>query len=95
MGSTTNGALGAIWTKEAIVFAIQRWAHEFGDPPTSKCWNGARRPPGYPSAQTVKEKFGTWNNGIRAAGFQPRPRGALGHLDPEWTVMRLNARCSR
>ena len=89
MGSTTNGALGKIWTREAIICAIQRWAIEYGEPPISKVWASSCRPSGYPSTPTVRDRFGTWNNAITAAGFAPRPRGCPGHLDPEWTIERF------
>ena len=69
MAFSVNGATGSIWTREAIICAIQRWVIEYGEPPTSKVW---------------------------AAGYRPRPRGVLGHLDPEWTIERFaNAGRSR
>ena len=96
MAFSVNGATGSIWTREAIICAIQRWVIEYGEPPTSKVWNGPRRPAGYPSVPTVKERFGSWNAAIEAAGYRPRPRGVLGHLDPEWTIERFaNAGRSR
>lgn len=87
MGSTTNGALGKIWTREAIIFAIRKWANDYGEPPHSKLWK--RSVDGYPSTWTVKNEFGSWNNAIRAAGFTPRSRGVTGHTDPEYTIERF------
>jgi len=86
MGSTTEGPL---WTREAIICAIQRWVNEYGDIPGSKLWGGSKRPRGYPNTATVKERFGSWNAAIRAAGYTPRPRGVPGHIDPEYTIERF------
>jgi hypothetical protein len=92
MGSTTNGALGQIWTREAVICAIQRWAIEYGEPPTSMMWKLAHN--GYPSNSTVKDRFGGWNAAIKAAGFRPRARGVLGHTDPELTIEAFTRRPS-
>lgn len=93
MGSTTNGTLGPVWTKEAIICAIQRWAAQYGEPPHSKLWK--RAVPGYPNSATVKYHFGSWNEAIAAAGFKPRPRGVLGHTDPEYTIERFVGAATR
>ena len=71
-----------VWTKDAIKTAIRQWVEIYGEPPTSKEWNGSRRPNWVPEVQTVRYYFGTWNGAIQAAGFAPRPRGAPGHLVP-------------
>lgn len=63
------------WTGETIVAAIQRWARlHNGAPPTSYEWNPAmgrsgraRRPLDY---SAVQREFGSWSEGIRAAGFE-------------------------
>lgn len=58
------------WSKEEIIAAIQKWAREHGRPPTANEWT--KRIIGYPSASTVAKHFGSWAEGIEAAGF-PRP----------------------
>lgn len=77
-----------LWTPEAIVCAIQQWADEHGGiPPAAQEWNAgymSKRAQatklaefhrgGYPSVTTVVNEFGSWNAGIRAAGFEPRAR---------------------
>jgi hypothetical protein len=81
------------WTRESIVFAIRRWREEYGDPPYSKDWANRRtRPAGYPSTDTVRSVFGSWNDGLIAAGYPPRSRGVAGHMDPEWTIERFARR---
>lgn len=84
-----NFEIHETWTEEAIICAIQRWANYYGDPPTSRTWKKALD--GYPSVWMVKSRFGTFNDGIRAAGFRPRSRGNPGHLDPIGTMEKINA----
>jgi hypothetical protein len=61
-----------IWTREKLIATIRRFASEHGRPPHSSEWNGPRCS-GYPSSFTVRYVFGSWANGIEAAGFA-RPR---------------------
>jgi len=75
-----------LWTREAIICAIQHWADEHGGiPPASQEWNVgymAKRGQdaqlrkfydgGYPHTTTVLYEFGRWNTAIAAAGFVPR-----------------------
>lgn len=58
------------WTEEKIIEAIRAWAasHD-GVPPTSTEW--LRAGDGHPAATTVGERFGSWAQGIEAAGFVP------------------------
>ncbi len=58
-----------VWSREKIIEAIQRWGAEHDDSPRTTDFNGA---PDYPSLTTVIKYFGTWNNAIEAAGFEPR-----------------------
>lgn len=59
------------WTRETIIEAIQRWAHEHGAPPASTDW--FKRVDDYPSTSMVKRLFdGSWADAVEAAGF-PRP----------------------
>lgn len=93
MALTNKFAIHDAWTREAIICAIQRWANHYGDPPTSKAWKTAIDT--YPSTWMVTNVFGSFNNGIRAAGYRPRSRGNPGHLDPIGTMEKLNAGRSR
>lgn len=59
------------WNKERIIEAIQQWTTEHGRTPMSLDWRYAQR--GRPVFNTVVRHFGSWANGVEAAGF-PRPR---------------------
>jgi hypothetical protein len=61
---------GRRWTRETIVAAIQRWAAEHGQAPFVGDWKHTTTD--YPSYGAVQRFFGSWANGIEAAGF-PRP----------------------
>lgn len=72
-----------VWTREAVIEAIQRFAVEHDRPPYSSDWNHRGRGQGYPSAGCVyystgnrSAPFATWADAIEAAGF-PRPRTGL------------------
>lgn len=59
---------GLPWTRDTVIEALQRWAAEHeGDPP--KC---DERADGLPNHAAVRRIFGSWNNGIAAAGLTPR-----------------------
>lgn len=62
------------WTKREIVKHIRAWVKEHGEPPGCDEWN-APRGRGFPSSASLTRKFGTFNDAIRAAGFEPRPQG--------------------
>lgn len=65
------------WTREDVIAAFQEWHDEFGLPPTvldSRNNAGKRRR--LPSPSVVANLFGSWNEGIEAAGFVPLPQGA-------------------
>lgn len=72
------------WTRERVVSSIQRWAAQRGGrPPTKSQWwrpmkveSPLRRARERPSVYAVVSAFGTWSAAIKAAGFQPRGRGA-------------------
>ena len=71
------------WTRERIIEAIQRYAREHGHRPLATDWlkpGRGRNGDGYPSTNTVRVAFGSWADGIEAAGFE-RPRIG-GYLDP-------------
>lgn len=82
------------WTQERIIEAIREWSDENGEPPTATQWNPAQaRQQGlnwmadryqsgaWPATSHVQHRFGSWNAGIRAAGFTPRKPGVHG---PWW-----------
>ena len=65
--------------------AIRRWAGRYGEPPTTMDWEPARaRRMGHewralryeggdwPSARSVRWRFGTFNDAVRRAGLVPR-----------------------
>jgi len=54
------------WTEEAIIGAIQEWTQKTGRPPGAREWRSGV--PGYPTAVTVRERFGTFDKARRAAG---------------------------
>jgi hypothetical protein len=59
----------APWDRRQVIDALQRMARELGRAPTKEeCEDSAD---GYPSAATVKRRFGSFSAGIRAAGLEP------------------------
>lgn len=85
--SYDNTVKRQIWPVAVLIARIQEWARIYGDPPAMNDWNPtsarsmhdearARRwedADGYwPWFTTVVNRFGTWNAGIEAAGFEPR-----------------------
>jgi hypothetical protein len=88
-----RGRQNTKWTREAIFHAIREWTSEHGGrPPSAENWNPhlARANGAYERAQafedddrwpyssTVIERFGSWNEAIRQAGFTPRRPGQRG-----------------
>lgn len=85
------GAKRRVWTREAILDAIRRWATIYGQPPGASDWSPhharvilgddarARRweEGDWPARQTAIAEFGTWNTAIAAAGFLPRRAGGF------------------
>lgn len=78
------------WTRDLIVVRIREWAELHGEPPSVLDWSpyDARRvndesratrferAAGYwPWFMSVVDRFGSWNAGIVAAGFEPRAVG--------------------
>ena len=60
------------WTKEEIIQKIQEWQAEHGLPPAKTDW---QKNDEWPSHGSVAYHFGSWSDGIRAAGFLPLPTG--------------------
>lgn len=68
------GGRKATWGPAAIIAALTDWATRHGRAPTAGEWH--RGTPGYPANTTVARVFGSWNNGLAAAGLTPvRPGG--------------------
>ena len=69
--------------RQALVSEVRAWADAHGgEPPRVMDWNrayarrhGARFEEGWPTESMVTVAFGSWRDGIKAAGFQPRERG--------------------
>jgi hypothetical protein len=59
------------WTKDTTIAALQAWADEHGTPPKSVEWQ--RVGDDHPNVVMVAKLFGSWSNGVEAAGFE-RPR---------------------
>jgi hypothetical protein len=68
-----------VWTAEAVVDAIRRFAAANGRPPISTEWIRTDTANGYPCFSSVygndSAPFRSWNEAIRAAGFVPKPAG--------------------
>jgi hypothetical protein len=77
------------FTAEQILQAVRAWTERYGSPPTTKDWEPSRalaagqcwrvdryRTGVWPSLGMVQRRFGTFNEAIRQAGFEPRPARA-------------------
>lgn len=64
---------GFQWTRDTIVYAIRLWYRTHSRVPCTNEWTSAGE--NHPSRHTVSRVFGSWNEAMIAAGFQPRPRG--------------------
>jgi hypothetical protein len=59
------------YTNTELLDALHEFVDEHGHPPTVTEVNGTDE---FPSADTFVSHFGTWNNALDAAGFEPRLR---------------------
>ncbi len=57
------------WDPEQVIEAIQRMADELGRAPLKEECDAS--PDGYPSASTIRRRFGSFTAGTRAAGLEP------------------------
>lgn len=78
-------ARGQRWTRELVIQCIQEYDRRYGHPPSAVDWNvGRARTVGrldlvdrfytdgcWPHGSTLRRWFETWNDVIRAAGFEP------------------------
>jgi transcriptional regulator with XRE-family HTH domain len=63
------------WTPDQIVAVLQQWAEELGAPPSATL---ALRGGALVPCAVVQREFGSWSNGLRAAGLAARARGYYG-----------------
>lgn len=59
------------WTRDEILDRVRDFARQHGRPPGQNEFNAL---PGYPSSETVRRQFGSWNAGLVEAGlptFEP------------------------
>jgi hypothetical protein len=59
------------YTDTELLDALHEFADEHGHPPTVSEANDTDE---FPGADTFVRRFGTWNNALDAAGFEPRLR---------------------
>jgi hypothetical protein len=62
------------FAKHDGVTALQTWARKHGRAPRSMEW--AHAAPEHPTAATIREHFGTWQDALNAAGLEPTRRPA-------------------
>jgi hypothetical protein len=61
------------WPVNTVVARLRAWTDDHGRPPTLEEWRRASAR--HPSSATVRRLFGTWNDALVAAGFEPRRPG--------------------
>lgn len=72
----------ARWSRESIIAALKRWHAETGESPGCDDWDTRGPNPHwirhrgeFPTQQTVRNHFGSWLVGLKAADLEPRPHG--------------------
>jgi hypothetical protein len=60
------------WTEAKVVDAIRLFVQEYDRLPTQIDFEAEDHR--FPAPSRVKERFGTWNVAVEAAGFKPRYR---------------------
>jgi len=64
---------GFRWNRATVVYAFELWNRRYLCSPTVDEWR--RAGPDHPSVSTVRQVFGSWNRGVKAAGMRPRRPG--------------------
>jgi len=80
-----------IWTQEAVIGAIQKWARLHGKPPASREWMHSDTDGSYPAATSVygpQAAFPKWADAIEAAGFH-RPKAGVYGDRQEWSREKI------
>lgn len=70
----SNLRSGHTWSKISILNSIKSYYKSYNKVPSSREFH----PPVYPSRQTVREYFGSWNKAIKAAGLIPNETNLFG-----------------
>ena len=65
------GRVAPTWTPDAIIRALQAWQKKHGRNPGWNDWQHAGH--GHPTAERVRHAFGSWADGLKAAGLQLAP----------------------
>lgn len=65
-----------LWSNEEIIKTIQSFVEEKGKIPALRDFEHSDKK--YPNRDTVQTKFGSWNNAIKAAGFEPNIQNGFG-----------------
>ncbi len=80
-----------LWTEDKIIDAILEWTVTHGRPPKAKEWKHATAD--RPGSVTVRYRFGSWNNGLKAAGitkiYAPHGGRARRRKRGEWALRDL------
>jgi hypothetical protein len=94
-GTGQRAGREALWTKERIIDALQRWHAQHGRVPTSNEWgthgSGRRWNPDaeYPTVNPVLRQFGSWNAALSAAGYANEIRNTSTRIKGGWTCERI------
>ena len=79
----------ALWTEKTVIESIQEYARRYGRPPSAGDWNPSDARSRFrddiadrfyedgcwPYSSSVQRVFGSWNNAIRSAGYEPLAPG--------------------
>lgn len=81
------GSRYATWSRQAVIAAAQEWHRRYGVAPTAQNW--VRSASWHPAASGVFRQFGSWNEMVAAAGFEPRKKGGQRMYDREFVKTAL------